>query len=76
MQRRDKQAEAEPHVGIFWLYNSTVVTDSAALSEAEPFGEEMDNSNWNDGESNKAPAVAILIPHILRRAPFFFAVSS
>jgi hypothetical protein len=29
----------EPRVGIFWLHNGKLITDSTPLSEAEPYGD-------------------------------------
>ena len=31
------QDHSQPRVGIFWLYNGKLVTDSTPLSEAEPY---------------------------------------
>jgi hypothetical protein len=31
----------EPHVGIFWLLDGTLLTDSTPLGEAEPYGDHL-----------------------------------
>jgi hypothetical protein len=35
------QEPHEPRVGIFWLYNGKLVTDSTPLSKAEPYGDRL-----------------------------------
>ncbi len=32
------RAKAEPRVGIFWLFEGKLITDSTPLSQAEPYG--------------------------------------
>jgi hypothetical protein len=31
----------EPHVGIFWLLDGTLLTDSTPLDQAEPYGDHL-----------------------------------
>jgi hypothetical protein len=36
-----KREPPEPCVGIFWIYNSRLITDSTPLSQAEPYGDAL-----------------------------------
>jgi hypothetical protein len=39
MEKRSKQPDAEARVGIFWLYDCRLITDSTPLSQAESYGD-------------------------------------
>jgi hypothetical protein len=39
MANHNKQPDAEARVGIFWLYDGRLITDSTPLSQAEPYGD-------------------------------------
>jgi hypothetical protein len=39
LAKQNKQPDAEARVGIFWLYDGRLITDSTPLSQAEPYGD-------------------------------------
>jgi hypothetical protein len=41
MPKQNKQPEMEPRVGIFWLFDGTLIIDSTPLSKAEPYGDSL-----------------------------------
>jgi hypothetical protein len=65
------QEPHEPRVGIFWLYNGKLITNSTPLPEAEPFALSCGNPSF--GSDRDSMCSGILTVHM---APFARSIRS